>query len=343
VVEATVQERDQLGAQLDVTQAILAPRLWYAIEGAGAGARAAGEQLQAARHELRLGVAQAYYGAAAAEQGVLVQERQLAVAQAHERDAAIQVEAGVAPKITLLRAQIERARREQDLTRQRNAVAVAKSTLATLLGRPDALDFAIVQPAAPAVPPDVSTLEDVAVERRPELAAAREAIAAARAQRKAATAGYFPALGAFGQARWTNSEGFTGSNDSWSAGLSLSWNIFDGGGREAERREAGARIVEAEAAREGAVNRARDEVRRARLDLESARANRAKAEEEVRLAAENQRLVEVAFKAGAASSLEATDANAGLTTAEIALVNEGLAADLAALRLLRAAGLFGGE
>jgi outer membrane protein TolC len=343
IVEATVQAQDQLAAQIDLQQAIFAPQVWFAVEGAGAGARAAGEQLESARQELRLGVAQAYYAASAASQAVLVAERQLAVARAHEKDSEVQVEAGVAPRITLLRAEIERTRAEQDLTRAENAVASAKSALAALLGRPDAAAFALTPPAPPALPPDLGALEDEAVQRRPDLAAARSAIEAAQARRKGATAGYLPTLGAFGQARWTNVEGFTGSNEIWSAGLALSWNIFDGGAREAERRESGARIAETEAARESAVNRARDEVRRARLDLESARANRAKAEEEVRLAGENQRLVETAFKAGAASSLEATDANAGLATAEIGLVREGLNADVAALQLLRAAGLFGGR
>jgi outer membrane protein TolC len=82
-----------------------------------------------------------------------------------------------------------------------------------------------------------------------------------------------------------------------------------------------------------------DEVRRARLDLASARANGVKAGEQVTLAQENQRLVQAAFRAGQSTSLEATDANAALATAELDLVRERLAADLAALRLLRAAGI----
>ncbi|ACG73618.1 outer membrane efflux protein [Anaeromyxobacter sp. K] len=342
VVGATIQARDQLGAQLELTQAILAPQLWFAIDAAGASARASAEQAEAARRELRFGVAQAFYAAAAAEQAVQVQERQLSVASLHERDAQVQVQAGTAARIALLRAQIDRARAEEDLVRARNALAGAKSTLAALLGRGEATDFPLAPPPAPELPGDLSPLEDEAVRLRPELRAAGAAVEAATASRRAETARYLPTLGAFGQARWSSVAGFTGKEESWAAGLSLQWELFDGGAREAGRREAGARLVEAEAARASLALQARDEVRRARLDLASARANRAKAEEQVALARENQRLVEVAFRAGQATSLEATDANVALATAELGAVNEGLAADLAALRLLRAAGLYGG-
>jgi outer membrane protein TolC len=339
LVSAPLQVRDQLGAQLDATQAILAPQLWYQIEAAGAGARAAGASLEAARRELRFGVAQAYYATAAAEQHVAVQERQVAVARAHEKDAATQVAAGVQPRIAELRASMETVRAEQDLVRAQGVREATWSALAALLGRSASSEFVLEQPPAPAVPADPSGLEDEAVRRRPEIAAASAAADAAAASRSAATARYFPTLGAFGQARWANVAGFTGKEESWAAGLSLTWTLFDGGAREADRREAGARLAEAEASRASTAIRARDEVRRARIELLSARANVAKAERQLAIARESQRVVEVSFRAGEASSLEATDANEALTSAELSAVNERLAADLSALRLLRAAGL----
>jgi outer membrane protein TolC len=339
VVEATLQARDQLGAQLELTQALLAPPLWYAVEAAGASARAQAASEQAARRELRFGVMQAFYAASAADQLVAIQERQVAVALAHEKDAALQVGAGGQPRLALLRAGIEAGRAEQDLVRARNAREAAQSALAALLGRGDAVELAVAPPAPPALPAELVSLEDEAVRRRPEIAAARAGVEAAAAGRSAVTARYLPTLGAFGQARWSSVAGFTGKEDSWAAGLAVSWTLFDGGAREAERREAGARVAEAEAARTSTTLRARDEVRRARSDLASARANRSKAEHQVTLARENQRITEVSFRAGQSTSLEATDANAALATAELTAVNEQLNADLAALRLLRAAGL----
>ena len=82
------------------------------------------------------------------------------------------------------------------------------------------------------------------------------------------------------------------------------------------------------------------EVRQALLDWESAKANAVKAREQRDLAAENQRLVDVSYKAGAATAVEQADATATLRNAEIAATTEALSAQLAALRVLKAAGEF---
>jgi outer membrane protein TolC len=72
----------------------------------------------------------------------------------------------------------------------------------------------------------------------------------------------------------------------------------------------------------------------------SARANATKAREQRELAAENQRLVDVSFKAGAATAVEQADATSSLRNAEIQLATETLQAQLAAVRVLRASGTF---
>jgi outer membrane protein TolC len=69
-------------------------------------------------------------------------------------------------------------------------------------------------------------------------------------------------------------------------------------------------------------------------------ANRQKAGEELALARETQSLVNVNYKAGAATYLEVSDANLALVTAELSQVSEVLRADLAGLALLKAAGRF---
>ena len=116
--------------------------------------------------------------------------------------------------------------------------------------------------------------------------------------------------------------------------------LFDGGLREAELREGSAKVAEATASRRAQENRAVTEVRQSLLDLESARANAVKAKEQEKLAQENQRLVDVSYRAGAATAVEQADATAALRTASIAAATEELAAQLAALKLLKAAGAF---
>lgn len=335
-VTAVIQKQDQLGAQVDVKQALIAPSLWPTIAAAHTGERVAGLSTENVRREVLFGVAQAYYGVANLKQLVEVAGRQLALTREREKDARVRFQAGASPKVGLLRAEIDRAQAEQDLKRSQNAYESARLALATLLVRP--VDFEVEIPPAPK-PPE-GDAEATALRDRPDVLAALSTVELTRQQRTAAWLKYAPSIAAFGQYRWANLTGFTGNETSWFAGVALTWNLLDGGLREAEIREANARVAEAESARQNAELRAVEEVRQARLDMESALANKAKAAERVALARENERLVSVSYKAGAATYLESTDATESLRQAEINLVTESLAADLATLRLLKAAGAF---
>jgi outer membrane protein TolC len=151
---------------------------------------------------------------------------------------------------------------------------------------------------------------------------------------------YLPNLGVFGQYNYLTSSTFTPNNFSWQIGVGLTWNIFDGGLREASIREATARIAEADAQKRQTDLRAVTRVKQAELDLQGAVANKAKAQERTSLAQENARLVDVAYKAGAATYLESTDSVQTLRQAEVGLVAESLSVDLATLKLLNAVGAF---
>jgi len=334
-----IQKQDQLAAQIQATQAIFAPQAWFGIAAARAGERLAADNVESARRDVLFGVAQVYYGAAGAKQVVTIQERQLAIALDHERDAKVRYDAGAAPKITLLRAQIDRTRAEQDLKRAQNGYQSSKVALATLLDRERA-DFEVEVPPSPPPPENPEALRDEAPRARPDVQAAREQVTVNENNQRGTLTRYLPTLGAFGRYQYANVTGFTGNTTSWAVGLALNWNILDGFLRESDLRENMARVREAEASRDGAALRARGEVESSRLDLDSAVANRQKAKEQLALARENQNLVNVNYKAGAATYLEVSDANLALLTAELSQVSESLNADLATLRLLKAAGKF---
>ena len=201
-------------------------------------------------------------------------------------------------------------------------------------------DFEVVEPAEPELPADTSTLEQSALDNRFDLKAARSTEGIYLSLRRASAMRYLPSLAAFGRATYTDPAGLTGQDKAWAIGLSLNWTILDGGLREAELRDTSARIAEAEYSRRALENRARAEVRSALLDLESARANTIKAKEQRELAVENQRLVDVSFKAGAATAVEQADATSALRNAEVQYATESLQAQLAAVRVLRASGTF---
>jgi len=336
-IEAPIQRYNQLGAQVQLNQVLIAPALCLAIKSAGIAEEVAALNVESARRELLFGAAQLYFGAAGLKEAVTVQERLLEVQIAREKDAQVGFDAGAQPKVALLRAQIDKARAEQDLVRSRNAYLSTLQALATLLNEP--ADFDVVVPEEPVMPEGIEDLER-AVQERPEVAAARRSVELAEAGRSGVKWKYSPSLGLSAAYRWANVGGFTGKNTSWLVTVGLQWVLWDGGLREAELREGSAKIAEAKANASAAENRVRDEVRRALLDLASARANRLKAERQLQLAREGQRLVDVSFKAGTATYLEVTDANTALAASETGFVGETLNASLAALRVLKAAGKF---
>lgn len=338
LITAEIQKKHQLGATVQLQQAIIAPALWPAIANAALAIEVTELNVENARREILFATAQLYYGAVSLREAVEVQTRLLEVNSAHVKDAQAKVTHGTAPKIVLLRARIDEAKAKQDVRRSELGYASAKSALAALLNRDPG--FEVTRPAAPATPEAEGALDEVALRERLDVQAARAGVELAEGTRRGVFYNYAPTLAFIGRWNISNAAGFTGEYTTWTAGLGLNWTLWDGGLRESQLREASAKLEESQVLLASAENKARDEVRRALLDLETAKTNRATAEEQLALARENASLVKASFEAGAGTYLEVVDANAALTGAELSNLSETLNVDLAVLKLARAAGLF---
>jgi len=333
------QRQDFLGVQANVTQTLVSARLFYAIRGAKESQRAAILNLENGRRQVVFGVARAYYAAAALKEALGVSGRLLEIAQRQEKDANVRYQAGAIAKVGLIRAQIDRAGAEEDLKRARAAYLSAKVALAALLARDTA--FEVAAPPEPTLPStDLERLVEEADRSRPDVQAFRVQERAEEANRQSAVSRYLPDLQLFGKWQWANQLGLNDKYNALSGGIQLQWTLLDGFQRESDIRQADARIAEARARAEGAAVQVRQEVSQALLDLESARANAQKAQEQRDLAAENQRLIDVAYRAGTATAVEQADATAQLRNAENGVTSETLNAQLAALQVLNAAGSF---
>ena len=336
----TIQTGSVTQGQIEADQTILSLSLIYGIRQARATERAASFNIANARRSLLFGVAGAYYAAASLKQLYEVSQQLLEIAQRQEKDARVRYNAGTIAKVGLLRAEIDRARAEQDLKRASNAFEAQRIALATLLDRDARFDVTPPRPPPLDEKATPDQLVQLAIDLRLDLKAARAELDAARAFRSSAIARYVPNVGAFARYQEQSAASLFAAKENWQAGIGLSWPILDGGLRESDIREGNARIEQADAAMRSAESKARQEVLTALLDLDSARANAAKAVEQRDLAAENNRLVDVSYRAGAATAVELADATAALRTAENNVVNERLNAQLAALRVLLAVGEF---
>ncbi|RKH16793.1 TolC family protein [Corallococcus praedator] len=339
-VDITIQPLIQQGAQAEIRQAIIAPQLWAGIAASYKSVKLAELNTQTARRQVLFGVAQAYYGAAAQQEALRAQERLLELTRAREKDTQARFDAGTVTRVALLRAQLDRSRAEQDLVRAKNALAGLKLALGTLIQKEP--DFDLAPPPEPQVPAQASPddLVNQAIQERSDVQAAEVGLKLTRINKTGVILSYLPTLGVTGAYRIANAAGFTGQNETWAITFGASWTLFDGGLREANLSEASSRVREATVSQQLAQARVKEEVRRSKLDLENALANRSKAEEALGLARESNRLTDVSFQAGVATYLEVADANTSLTNAEVGFVSERLQASLAALRLLNALGSF---
>ncbi|HEY3452372.1 MAG TPA: TolC family protein [Myxococcales bacterium] len=336
--DLTIQEKDMFGFQAKVQQGILLPALWPMFKIADMADDLTQMNVENVRRELLFGVVQLYYGCATTKDGIGVYEKLLHNNIEHENDARVRVEAGAQPKIMLIRAKIDRTKAEQDLETMKRSYAALKISLSTLIGRAE--EFEVVSPAEPPTPADVDSLLRQAEKDRLDLQIAQLNRDLAAKNRESVWYKFAPNLVATAQYQASNSKGFTGEFGAWALGLALGWTVWDGGLREIELRENTSKLAEAELGVQNAQLKARDEIRRAYLDLESARANRTKAEETVKLARENQALVNVNYQAGAATQIEISDATNQLALAENAVLRESLNAQLSALKVVKAAGGF---
>jgi outer membrane protein TolC len=333
----TILSEHAWAGQVEASQAVFAPSLFFVIPNSYRRTNAAELGTEGVRRTIAFSTAQAYYGVASLRQLIEVSERLLEISRRQERDAQIRLRAGTIAKVGLVRAEIDRARAEQDVYRARNSYLSAKIALAALLDRKD-LAFEVADPPPVQLADALAELEGRALRDRTDVQAAAVDVEIARGDRNATAARYLPNVGVFIRYQAANEAGFTGQPEAWVSGATASWSILDGGLREAQIREGNARIDESLASLAAARSRAITEVRQSLLDYESARANALKAKEQRDLAAENQRLVDVSYRAGAATALEQADATTALRNAEIAFQTESLQAQIAGLRVLLAAG-----
>jgi NodT family efflux transporter outer membrane factor (OMF) lipoprotein len=166
-------------------------------------------------------------------------------------------EAGIAPQSDVLQAQTQLVNARAERVALKRTRDTLEHAIAVLVGAAPA-DFQIAAltawtPVVPAVPLGVpSTL----LQRRPDIASAERAVAAANAQIGIQRAAYYPSLTISGSAgttslRWQDL--FSAPQLLWSFGLSASQVLFDAGA-------IGARVDAAKAAHEASVARYRQTV-----------------------------------------------------------------------------------
>jgi outer membrane protein len=334
---------DQQTAFSSVTLSQPLTGLAYLSELIGAAeheANAARDEYDRARLEVAYRTAEAYLRVLSARVSADVAHRSVVDIQSG-LDRALQLRAAdTYTDIDVLRFRSAKAAADQSALRSDTARDVALAQLVVQLGLHDGTPLDVVDDLPPAAPPLAMTLEQAqarALTARPELHAAREKIAVAQAQRRAAWAPYFPDIRAVGVWEHTEGQTFLPANTEL-VGLRLSWNVWDWGATHKGVVEAEAAQARARLGAEAQIDQIKLEVRRRWLDAKTAFDSLAAAETQQKTAEEAHRLQQVRFDAGAATTTDVLDAEIDVARARLGFADARYDYFLATLALARAVG-----
>lgn len=216
-------------------------RLGAGVAQAQASAQASAADLAGARLSAQAALATAYFNLreADAEQQLLRDtvtgfERSLQIT--NNRYAA-----GQAARTDVLQAETQLANTRADVAALAAQRQQFEHAIAVLLGKAPA-DFTLAPAAWTTTVPEVpATLPSELLQRRPDIASAERAVAAANANIGIARAAYYPSFSlsaSAGAASTRIGDLFSASNTIWSLGLSVAQILFDGGALDAALKNA---------------------------------------------------------------------------------------------------------
>ncbi len=162
-------------------------------EVAGKETEIAKAQLEAKKREVKAQVRRAFYDLLRSQDELVLHDDQAALARQAVEEARIKYVVGKVPQQDVLKAQIALTKLVEHLVMLQQEVGLATSRLNFLLGRDPASPIAVEgQYAPPDTLPPLLELERLALNNRPELAAASSAIHQGEARAKLAQKGYSP-------------------------------------------------------------------------------------------------------------------------------------------------------
>ena len=295
--------------------------------------------LKDARDLVVLATGNAYLQAIAGAARVQTAQAQVETAKALYDKAVAQQQAGVAPAIDTLRAQVEYQTRQQQLIAAANDFAKQKISLARVIGLAPRQEFELADntPYRPFAIPDLETSVQRAYAMRSDYKAAHERLVAAQLERSAATAGYFPTVDLavnYGEIGKTPGDVLP----TYLLSGTLNIPIFQGGKVHGDvlKAEAGLRQAQAQMADTRAL--IDQDIRNALLDLKSSNDQVEVAQSSVNLAEQALTQSQDRFSAGVTDNLEVVQAQEALASAHESLISSMYSNNLAKVSFARALG-----
>jgi outer membrane protein TolC len=249
-------------------------------------------------------------------------------------------DAGVSPRLDVLRAQVDYQNEQQSLISVTNQLAKDKLALARAIGLPldQKFDLSDKEPFAALDAPDPEQAFQQALKQRKDLAAANERLKGAEANKKAASDEQLPTAsfsGDFGDLGTTPAH----SHSTYSATGQVSAPILQIAKTHGDEQVAAAQYDQAKARLSDQVQQVNQDVRDAILDIQSAAKLVDAARSNVQLASEALNEAQQRFKAGVSDSLPVSQALAQDEQANDQYISALYQHNVAKLSLARALGV----
>lgn len=306
-----------------------------------ASARSAADQEKATGLQLLLQVRTGFFNAVAYRALLAVANETLANQRNHLIQIEGFVEAGTRPPIDLSQAQADFANAQVQVINAGNAYERSKVLLNQVMGIEGPTDYEVANETLPPEPGEddpLGPLLQKAIEARPEVASATEQVRAQQLLVQSATGGYGPsvAIGAGFLQGTASGSGYIGWDAA--AGVTLTWNIFQGGLTAGTVHEAEGNLGVALAQLDLVRQQVRVDVDQALLALRAAKAALASARNALVAARQRLSLAEGRYQNGSGSVIELGDAQIAAANAAAQVVQTDFLLATARAQLLWAIG-----
>ena len=276
-------------------------------------AEVARENIEVQRLVVALTVKEAYTNVLAAQRLIRVQEQALARNDLNLSVAKGFYDNGLQPQSAVSRAQVDVANAHLALVQARNAERLARVALNTAmsvdLDTAPAIEDNLVYDSLSL---DHRSLREEALAKLPEYKQSKLQADVAGAQARGAARSFFPTVSA------TASRGAIRSslNETWSVGVVMSWNLFDGGNLIAKYQMAQANVQAAQLRVQNEALNVLQSVEQAAISVEQAQESILVSRTAIAAAQETYELAQGRYEAGVGSILELTDAQLAFTQAQ---------------------------
>jgi outer membrane protein TolC len=286
-----------------------------------------------ARQTVAFDAATAYFEGLQARALRVVQEEAVRQARAVLEDTRARQQAGAALREAVLRAEVTVSESSEGLVLADESELAALARLNNVLGRNAALPLRLAERGeAPPLRLSLVDCLEKAAQQRPEVAATREAVAAASQGRDAAAAEFCPRIYLLAALGAVTGEHIVRSPQE-GAGIHLSQPLYHGGRQRGELRAADAEVQEALAQSRVLLDAVSLEVALAYRHATASRRRIDLARPAVTQARENLRLSVERYRNGNATPVDVVDAQTALTRARQRLVRAGYDYQAALARL----------